>query len=69
MVLGGKAMKCPICGVEMQIGKIESNREIFWKADGEKIHNRISSRLFVKSDAYAERCAECGIIVLKEETN
>lgn len=62
-------MKCPICGVEMQIGTVESNREIFWNANGEKIRNRISSKLFVKSDAYAERCADCGIVVIKEDAN
>lgn len=58
-------MKCPNCGKEMLVGKVESGREITWIGDGEK-PKRISSKLFLTSTAYAERCEECGIVVMKE---
>ena len=59
-------MKCPICGKEMVTGRIESAREISWIQNGEK-PVRISSRLFVSSKADAERCEECGIVIIKED--
>ena len=60
-------MKCPNCGKEMECGIVKSDREIMWQKEGEKQTQRISSRLFVSSKAYAERCEECGIVVLREE--
>ena len=60
-------MRCPNCGSEMVQGVVESRREIMWKKEGEKQAKRISSRLFVSSKAGAERCEECGIVVVKEE--
>jgi uncharacterized Zn finger protein (UPF0148 family) len=60
-------MKCPNCGKEMVSGIIESAREIMWCKEGEKKEKRISSRLFMTSKAFAERCEECGIVVVKEE--
>ena len=60
-------MKCPNCGNEMVRGIVESGREIMWRKDGEKGTKRISSRLFGSSKACAERCEECGIVVVKEE--
>lgn len=60
-------MKCPNCGNEMMCGMVESDREIMWQKEGEKKLKRISSKLFVSSKAYAERCEDCGIVVVKEE--
>lgn len=60
-------MKCPVCGNEMQIGKVESKREIMWIKEGERKETRISSRLFLVSNAYAERCEDCGVVVIKEQ--
>lgn len=60
-------MKCPICGIEMMIGKVESKREIMWIKEGEKKRTRISSRLFMVSKAYAERCEDCGVVLVKEK--
>ena len=60
-------MKCPKCGNEMMRGIVESDREIMWRKEGEKQSKRISSRLFVSSKASAERCEECGIVVVIEE--
>lgn len=60
-------MKCPNCRTEMMCGIVESDREIMWRKEGEKKEKRISSRLFMTSKAYAERCEECGIVVVKEE--
>lgn len=60
-------MKCPNCGTEMMCGIVESAREIMWRKEGEKKEKRISSSLFMTSKAYAERCEECGIVVVKEE--
>lgn len=60
-------MKCPNCGKEMVCGIVESHREIMWRKEGEKQSQRISSRLFVSSKAYAERCEECRIVALREE--
>lgn len=60
-------MKCPNCGNEMMCGIVESNREIMWRKEGEKQSKRISSRLFVSGKAYAERCEECSIVVVREE--
>lgn len=59
-------MKCPICGKEMEAGKVESKREIMWVEEGNKRGTRISSRLFAVSNAYAERCEDCQIVVIKE---
>lgn len=59
-------MKCPNCGREMVTGQVESAREMKWIQAGEK-PIRISSRLFVSSKANAERCAECGIVIIKED--
>lgn len=58
-------MKCPKCQKDMIIGKVESDREILWVEDNE-MPVRIPSRLFVTSTAKAERCAECGIVVIEE---
>ena len=65
--VGENKMKCPNCGSEMVQGVVESGREIMWKKVEEKKSKRISSRLFVSSKACAERCEECGIVVVKEE--
>ena len=61
-------MRCPNCGSEMVQGVVESGREIMWKKAGEKHSKRISSRLFVSSKACAERCEECAIVIVKEES-
>lgn len=61
-------MKCPLCAKEMQTGRVESGREIMWRGDAERKPMRISSKLFGNSHAYAERCDECGIVVVREET-
>lgn len=58
-------MKCPNCGKEMLVGKVESGREITWIKEGEK-PRRISSKLFFSSTAYAERCEECKVVIIKE---
>ncbi len=60
-------LKCPNCGSEMVQGIVESDREIMWRKDGENQSKRISSRLLVSSKACAERCEECGIVVVREE--
>lgn len=60
-------MKCPICAKEMKAGKVESGREIMWRGEADRKELQISSKLFMKSGTYAERCEECGIVVVKEE--
>lgn len=47
-------------------GIIQSDREVMWIQKDEK-PKRISTTLFVNSKAQAERCEECGIVVVKEE--
>lgn len=59
-------MKCPMCGKEMIIGMVQSNREVLWIEENQK-PQRITSKLFVHSKANAERCEECEIVVIKEE--
>ena len=56
-------MKCPVCNKEMVVGKIQSDREIMWLEDDKK-PLRISSKLLVHSQANAERCDECNIVVV-----
>ena len=59
-------MKCPSCGKEMVVGNIQSNREVVWLEENRK-PIRISSKLFLHSKAYAERCEECHIVLVKED--
>lgn len=59
-------MKCPVCGKEMILGIVQSDREIMWIEENKK-PLRITSRLFVHSKANAERCEDCEIVVIKEE--
>lgn len=59
-------MKCPKCGKDMLAGKVECGREIMWVMNGKK-QKRVSSKLFGVSKAYAERCEECGLVVIEEE--
>ena len=61
-----KVMKCPVCGKEMILGNIQSDREVMWLEDDKK-PKRITTKLFLHSKANAERCEECRIVVVKEE--
>ena len=59
-------MKCPMCGKEMILGIVQSDREVLWIEENKK-QQRITSKLFVHSKANAERCDDCEIVVIKEE--
>ena len=50
----------------MIAGSIQSDREVVWLEDNKK-PQRITSKLFVHSKAYAERCEECNMVLIKEE--
>ena len=59
-------MKCPMCGKEMIIGIVQSDREVLWIEENKK-PQRTTSKLFVHSKANAERCDDCEIVVIKVE--
>ena len=61
-------MKCPDCGNEMIRGSIRSDREVMWLEPGKK-PERITSKLFLHSSAYAERCVTCNIVVVRTENS
>lgn len=68
-------MKCPVCGMEMCDGAVESVTDIVWLPEPSKIkkpRNAKGAKLLKRNEDVilyycvdAKRCADCGLIVIE----